>query len=181
MSLTDRRLGYPISPCTISSVTAFTSKNCLNNYWIEWKQQPNVLFYNIFCSNYYIGRVYGSGETNVSNDNMYYIVTNKPSGDNNFWIQYVDLEGNKVNPHSSCGFDSRIEQFTYDKPHKKTSITRIVTLIVLFIILTLMTIYIYRNAAHRCAGIIILVALVVVLIVILEATIKNIYYLSKQK
>lgn len=66
------------------------------NYQLRWKQNPNILYYNVFCGKYYVGRVYGSGCSTLLHDNIYFNVANQKQNSNMFWVEGVTTSGKKL-------------------------------------------------------------------------------------
>ena len=86
----------------LTSVKSFKIGDGTINYRLKWRQQPNILYYNVFCGNYYVGRVYGSGVSKLSHKHIYYNVANQPRNNNTFWIEGVATNGKKYGFKSSA-------------------------------------------------------------------------------
>lgn len=94
ISIIPEGFNHPKTPF-IETVNTFNFKDSTSNYCLKWKQQSNILYYNVFCGKYYVGRIYGSGDSQISHKHIYYNVSNQPKNNNTFWIEGVATNGYK--------------------------------------------------------------------------------------
>lgn len=80
----------------IDDIRTFNVGDGTVNCQLSWKQVPNILYYNVFCGKYYMGRVYGSGCSTLLHDKIYFNVANQKKNNNMFWIEGITTSGNKL-------------------------------------------------------------------------------------
>jgi len=149
----------------IQSVNTYNVKDNTSNHCLKWKQQPNILYYNIFSGNYYIGRIYGSGTSKISHEYIHYNVANQPKNNNSFWIQGVGTNGYKYS----------------NKPLSSVKKVLFLIFICLSLILAMYFIYNHNTMIHLVRyGLIVFLSLVVLFITIYISKLKFNIVLSKQ-
>ena len=143
ISVIPDKFKHPKKP-VIKSIDTYNVKDGTLNYRLKWKQQSNILYYNVFCGKYYIGRIYGSGTFKISHKYIYYNVSNQPKNNNTFWIEGVSTNGHKysnkpLNPVLYflllCLFLGLVVYFIYYNMSNEIFRYGLIILIVLFFII----------------------------------------------